>query len=257
MYNYPYLLSVFISIKEFLGLISLNHATEKEFKINIPKKVQNGPFKGMIYECKLFWGNIYPKLIGSYESELFGIINKLLRYNFDNVINVGCAEGYYAVGFALKSNVEKVIAVDPLKSSRKEVISLSEKNEVEDRIELKIWTSAKRLSDWVKERTLIIMDCEGSEVGYLKNHPSTNFHKAYILCEIHDFSAHPNIGIDLINRFEKTHKIKILKQQKRESKQYKIIESFDERMKAKLLDEQRPKNNYWIYFEPLLKSKFL
>ena len=236
MYNYPYLLSLIISIKELLGIISLNNESKEELKFDFPKIVQNGPFKGMIYQCKNFWGNIYPKLIGSYECELFDILNKLLHYNFKNVINVGCAEGYYAVGFALKSNVEKIIAVDPLKSSREEVISLSKKNKVEDKIELKAWTSTKRLSNLVSDRTLIIMDCEGSEVGYLKNNISTNFDKAHILCEIHDFDDHPNIGIDLKNRFYKSHKIKILKQQKRELNQYKIIKTFDKKIKEKTIE---------------------
>ena len=76
MYNYPFLLSFMITIKEFLGYSSLKQTKfeEKDYPKIISKKVQSGPFKGMIYDCENYWGNIYPKLLGSYESELHKII---------------------------------------------------------------------------------------------------------------------------------------------------------------------------------------
>ena len=254
MYNYPYILSFMISLREFLGYSSLKKTKfeNKDNLLNISNIVQNGPFKGMIYDCENYWGNIYPKLLGSYESELHDIINSLIKINFDNIINVGSAEGYFTIGFALKSNVHEIIAVDPFRISKKEINSLIRKNNITKKINFKYWVSNKRLSNWIKTKTLIIMDCEGSEAGYLKSTSLTNFHKAHILCEIHDFSDHPNIGSDLIKRFNKTHHIKIIRQEKRQFHEYRTVENFSENEMIKLLDEHRPKNNYWIFFEPIL-----
>lgn len=254
MYNYPFLLSFLISIREFFGIDSVSDSKyiDKNYVLISSNKVQNGPFKGMIYDCENYWGNLNPKLLGSYESELFKIIHKLLKINFDNIINVGSAEGYYAIGFALKSNVNDIIAVDPFRGSKKEMFSLVIKNKIKKNIKFKFWTSNKRLSRWIKENTLILMDCEGSEAGYLKNNLSTNFHKAYILCEIHDFSDHPNIGFDLIKRFEKTHHIEIIRQEKRQLEKYSKAGNFSKEQLINILNEQRSKGNYWIFFEPHL-----
>lgn len=254
MYNYPFLLSFMITIKEFLGYSSLKQTKfeEKDYPKIISKKVQSGPFKGMIYDCENYWGNIYPKLLGSYESELHKIIESLIKINFDNIINVGSAEGYFSIGFALKSNVDEIIAVDPFRSSKKEINSLIRKNNITKKISFKFWTSSSRLSKWIKKNTLILMDCEGAEAGYLKNTSSTDFNKAHILCEIHDFSDHPNIGSDLIRRFNKTHRIEIIKQEKRQIHKYGAFGTLSENQMINLLDEHRPKSNYWIFFEPIL-----
>ena len=256
MYNYPYLLSFMISLRELLGFSSLKKSKfeDKNYILNISNKVQNGPFKGMIYDCENYWGNLYPKLLGSYESELHDIINRLVKVKFNNIINVGSAEGYYAIGFALKSNVDEIIAVDPFRNSKKEINSLIRKNKIKKKINFKFCLSSKRLSNWIKTKTLILMDCEGSEAGYLKITSSTNFHKAHILCEIHDFSDHPNIGSDLINRFNRTHQIQIIKQEKRQLDKYRTVGNLSENEMINLLDEDRPKNNYWIYFEPILPT---
>lgn len=55
--------------------------------------------------------NSVPKLLGSYECELHEIIESALRSNHHRVIDVGSAEGYYAVGFALKRGCH-VVAFD-------------------------------------------------------------------------------------------------------------------------------------------------
>ena len=91
-----------------------------------------------------------------------------------------------------------------------------------------------------------------AEAGYLKNTSSTDFNKAHILCEIHDFSDHPNIGSDLIKRFNKTHRIEIIKQEKRQFQKYGAFGTLSENQMINLLDEHRPKSNYWIFFEPIL-----
>ena len=53
-----------------------------------------------------------PKLIGSYEEEVHPIIEEIIRRRYSIVVNIGCAEGYYAVGFALRIPDAIVYAFD-------------------------------------------------------------------------------------------------------------------------------------------------
>ena len=62
-------------------------------------KITGGPFKGMDYVTAATEGPLIPRLLGTYESELHPYLAKLAGGGIDYcVIDVGCAEGYYAVG---------------------------------------------------------------------------------------------------------------------------------------------------------------
>src|SRR5512140_2013789 len=63
-------------------------------------EVLSGPFKGMRYGDFSYNSALIPKLLGTYEADLHNWVGEALATGYDAVINVGCAEGYYAVGFA-------------------------------------------------------------------------------------------------------------------------------------------------------------
>lgn len=67
-------------------------------------KVIKGPFEGMKYPSLRAAGSaLVPKLIGTYEIELTPYIMKIIEKNYSIILNIGSAEGYYAVGLALRS----------------------------------------------------------------------------------------------------------------------------------------------------------
>src|ERR1044072_5114497 len=74
--------------------------------------VQEGPFKNMVYVPKSVGSTLVPKLLGSYESELHSTLEEIIDRNYQKIIDIGCAEGYYAVGLALKNPKTKIHAFD-------------------------------------------------------------------------------------------------------------------------------------------------
>ena len=82
-------------------------------KIFFKQEVKNGLFKGLQFnQIKPTGSSIYAKLLGSYELELEPVLKNLLTQNFTHLVNVGCDEGYYAVGIALFLPGINVIAFD-------------------------------------------------------------------------------------------------------------------------------------------------
>ena len=71
---------------------------------------QSGPFAGMSCISEAICSSLVPKLLGSYESELHQVLNQILETDYQNVIDIGCAEGYYAVGLALRLPNARVYA---------------------------------------------------------------------------------------------------------------------------------------------------
>jgi len=90
------------------------HLDYMVFKCNSDKRVQNGPFAGMKLCPEPTWtdGNLCLKLLGYYEHELHAVIEKAIARQPKTIINVGCAEGYYAVGLGMRLPRAKVFAAD-------------------------------------------------------------------------------------------------------------------------------------------------
>lgn len=59
--------------------------------------VASGPFAGMRLHPEY---SELPKFLGTYEANLHPAIRRLTARRYDVILNIGCAEGYYAIGFA-------------------------------------------------------------------------------------------------------------------------------------------------------------
>jgi hypothetical protein len=61
--------------------------------------VAAGPFAGMKLDYELFPKHTSPKFLGTYEQELHGGIERAIKLYPRYVSNIGCAEGFYAIGW--------------------------------------------------------------------------------------------------------------------------------------------------------------
>ena len=101
-------------------------------------KVLNSPFKGMMYPRFDSVGSaICPKLIGSYEKELHPVIEKLKGRTYTEILDIGCAEGYYAVGLGLLFNDARIYAYDLDPKARLLCRQMAEINGLQDRFEIR------------------------------------------------------------------------------------------------------------------------
>ena len=110
--------------------------------------VTAGPFKGMRIDPKTSWGtgDIVPKLLGCYEAELAEALERLKAEPFDAVLNIGSAEGYYAIGSAMIVNAPKVIAMDIDPSAQAATARNAERNGVADKVECRGGIDAEGLA---------------------------------------------------------------------------------------------------------------
>src|SRR4051794_23892795 len=65
-------------------------------------EVRHGPLAGMFYlpGLEATSGDLVAKLLGAYEEELHRVLERWIASGAGTVIDVGSAEGYYAVGLA-------------------------------------------------------------------------------------------------------------------------------------------------------------
>jgi len=172
------------------------------------RMVRHGLFYGMKYPSLEAAGSaLFPKLLGSYERELHHIMERIVRTDYETVVDVGCAEGYYATGLALRLPEARVIAFDVDASARELCRQMTEANGVSSRVEIRSECSPLALMELpLGRRALIISDCEGYEQHLFTPDTIAMLAAHDVLIEVHAF-VNPDIPVLLRQRFAATHHI--------------------------------------------------
>jgi precorrin-6B methylase 2 len=220
--------------------------------------VANGPFEKLQYPSGQSVGSVlFPKLLGSYESELHSVINELLRNGYNTVVDVGCAEGYYTVGFAMRLQHAEVYAFDIDPHARKLCAEMARLNGVADRIHIGEFCNEEVLrSIPLGERALIMSDCEGYE-GSLFNRNLAEFLLNHdVIIETHDF-IDIELSVKMRDAFATTHQIRSIKSvddiEKAHTFEDRALESYSTWDKYRILRENRPAIMEWLVMTRLLQ----
>lgn len=217
--------------------------------------VMHGPFKGMRYsEAEAIGSSLAPKIIGSYEKELHQVLEKICLNNYSEVVDIGCAEGYYAVGLAMRMPNANVFAYDTNDKAIELCLKTAHLNNVSDRIiSGSFCDTPTLLSLPLTEKALIISDCEGYEKDLFTEEVASTFTHHDLLIEVHDFMD-IEISTVIRQRFKSTHKIETIRSiddiTKALNYDYSEIDVYSLAEKRELLAEYRPHIMEWLYMTP-------
>ncbi len=170
--------------------------------------VRHGPFEGMHFPVTAApTGRLLPKLLGCYESELHSVIEACCRANYDHVINIGCGEGYYAVGFARRLHEANVYAYDLDSVALAQCVEMAAVNDVTKRVHCQPECRPETLQNFAyRGRALVISDCEGFEKELFTADVVKALCHHDVLIEVHDF-VDLSISTILRQRFAATHSL--------------------------------------------------
>ena len=205
--------------------------------------VISGPFEGLSYgNLEAHCSALHPKLLGSYEMELIPTIRDAIDRKYATIADVGAAEGFYAIGLALKIPGAKVIAFEQEEDARGELAALAALNHVAERIEIRERCEPQDLAEIGIEQGLMILDCEGYEENLLSTEMISTLKSWDFLIETHD-GISPEVTMRLEERFSKTHqtsRIEIINDLNRADHfELDAIAGLSRRQKDRLLAEGR------------------
>jgi hypothetical protein len=125
--------------------------------------VQDGPFRGMRYtRSAVMTHHATPNLLGTYERQLYPFLTEAALRS-DLIVDIGAAEGYYAVGLARLTG-KPVVAFDVNGSERQMIKEMAALNQVSSLVTISGWCSSAKLVDLVQgKRALVFSDIEGGE----------------------------------------------------------------------------------------------
>lgn len=172
-------------------------------------EVRSGPFKGMNYIVASAEGALLPRLQGVYERELHADLYAFAQEGVEAVIDIGCAEGYYAVGLARLLPSATVYAYDTDATARRRCAILARENGVDDRVEVRETLHGADFETFRGRRTLVFIDAEGFEDEVLDPGLYPALTEFSVIVETHPMHR-PGVTDRLIQRFEATHAIRRL-----------------------------------------------
>ena len=231
-----------LQFEEKLGLPKL----QSQYLKDNPATVLRGPFKGMNYISEATGSMYVPKLIGSYEEELHPFLEEMILCNPSLIVDIGCAEGYYAVGMARTLPNATIHAFDMDERARLLCAKLAQCNDVEKRVKIGIEASAESLSNILQKGSFIICDCEGCESFVLDPLACKTLSHCDILIEIHEHLV-PGTMDTLKKSFSGTHEWIIIGQEPRNTDKYPELATFVSDDALKLVSEYRPLAQKWVF----------
>jgi hypothetical protein len=235
-------------------ILAVTEPATVEFVRRNGLRVLHGPFAGMNYleGLESTVGDLIVKLTGLYEHELHGAVEEWIEAGFEHVIDIGGAEGYYAVGFAVKMPATTVHAFDINPDQRARCTAMAGLNRVEDRVEVKGECSAASFASFPEHGVALLSDCEGAELMLLDPELAPRLRGWPILVELHDF-IDPSITATICQRFEATHEIELIDSAPQGATVPQEMEFATDRQRAVLLSE-RPAGMRWAHMRPRLQQ---
>lgn len=183
----------------------------KLLRILAGNKVRRGPYKGMLYDSEAWCSKFPPKLLGTYELETQFFHEQIILEQCRDIAIIGAAEGYFAVGLALKIPTTCIHAFELDPEARKMMRLLAKKNGVLEKIRIHGECTESGLRTFLETTPLhaLIMDVEGAEATLLRQITPNLLANTRLLIELHDFGK-PEISQPLIDQISQSHKVTLI-----------------------------------------------
>jgi predicted O-methyltransferase YrrM len=216
-------------------------------------QVLSGPFRGMKYLEPSF--SRVPKLLGIYERELAGVVRDSIVRTPSTVINIGAAEGYYAVGLALALPEAKVIAFEADIKCRQLLSRLALLNAC-DTVSIHGLCDVSALRQALDEASgtpLVLIDVEGAESELVDLAKIPKLRQCELLIETHDFIT-PGVTDALASHLRQTHHVETIWQTDRSPADFPFSDPYTAIMPRRVLrlavSERRAAKMQWLHCLP-------
>ena len=182
-----------------------------------------------------------PKLLGCYEAELQPVLKDIVAETPDLVIDIGAAEGYYAIGLAFDMSPD---AQDLCRHA-------ASLNGVSSRVSV-AGTCTPELLNALLPRArapFIVCDCEGQERELIDPHRVPTLRSATLIVECHDF-IDPTITSLLVERLSPTHEVAGVAEGARNPNEVAFLRELDSLDRWLAVCEYRPSMMHWLIARP-------
>jgi hypothetical protein len=221
-------------------------AIARELVGSRPMEVRDGLFTGMKYPGNRVAdvGAPVAKLYGTYEQEISYVFTAALARGVRTFIDVGCADGYYAVGMPYLDYRITSHAFDISRSARDLCREVARANALEEEVRIATRFSERSLDSIEPAGALMLCDIEGAELDLFDARLIRRLAHTTVIIEVHE---HVKLGLSatLRIRFAASHDVTVVGQTPREPGRDLPLIAFN---------EHRPASMHWLVCAPLSAS---
>lgn len=225
-----------------------SHLLDQTVETRSGSTVLSGPFKGMAYGVRASEGARAARMLGVYEASLAPIIETIIARAYPVVMDVGAAEGYYAVGLARRMPDARVLARDSDPRARALCAALAQANGVASRVEIGPEVTHADFDLCLRQPTVVICDIEGAEADLLDPVAASGLLQADILVEVHE-GMRPGLLATLEARFTPSHKVTRIGRRLEDAALPDWAERLSDLDRLLLLWEWRASPTPWLWLE--------
>lgn len=208
-------------------------------------RVRRGPFAGLRLPPAATEGCLAPKLLGAYEADLHPVIERIAYRGYRKIVNIGCAEGYYAVGLALRLPEATVFAYDIDAGARAATQDLAATHGVADRVIVGAEFTVADFADLDPAETFVFCDIEGAEIDLLTPGRAPSLRHLDILVELHNLPETPAYR-EMLAPFRDTHGLELIEVGARDIADFPELRPFEHLDQLLALWEHRRGPNPWV-----------
>ncbi len=207
----------------------------------------------MKYVSESLGSPLTPKLVGSYETEIHPAIEEICaRGGAINILDIGCDEGFYVVGMAMRMPAARVYGFDIVAASQEKCRQLAEMNGVADRVRVEGACDAARFNELLRPGDLVICDCEGCEYGLLDPQIAPVLRSVNLIVELHDSDfLELDITSTILGRFRDSHGISLKTTGPRDTSEWAPVQFLDAPLRELAIDEGRVRGQQWAFMKPI------
>ena len=220
--------------------------------------VAYGPFEGMQLGKDVWWSknDRITQILGVYEQH---VMEKLIEYGKRQshpFIDIGAADGYFAVGMAFSKSVNKVYAFEISSVGQEKIKENAARNSCSDLVFVRGEPNYESLNSIISESSgaVVLLDIEGDEFQFLTEEILTLMRNCYVVCELHPWivKAGYEKQKQLISKAENIFNVSMIQREAYGPNQFEELSEFSDEERLIALGEGREKNMKWLVLEPKL-----
>lgn len=221
--------------------------------------VHRGPFKGLKLIDVAWWGK-YDRaamLLGLYEQEVLNSISDVSS-EYKTFVNLGAADGYYAVGVLVAGIFEKSICFEMNDDGRKVIKMTAELNGASERISINGLADRdfyQKIPGMPHAKCFVLVDIEGGEFDLFDEGVFETMKHSIFVFEIHDYIAGADEKIEKLKAdASDTHIVKIVPITTRDLTAFSELKNYHDNDRWLICSEGRPCLMYWMRMDPRSQS---
>ena len=248
--------------------------SEKRVKLSLPDSISNakqavhdllvkehgrvvayGPFATMKMNSQSWGGfDINAKILGTFESHVIAELNAISQENAGPFIDIGAADGFFAIGAVISGIADETYAFEIDASSRRSIAINAADNNVPSKIHIRDVANPETISDILKKerKAKILIDIEGGEYELLDDEFLDEISNCDVIVELHPRLVEHGTEKQeaLISRLKNYFYVEFFQNSMSPTSGFPELVSLSDDKRLLALSENRAFEMWWIKLKP-------